>query len=87
VEAFTRSPKLQTASGERAAPQGRYDGLTSRERAVLPLLLAGLMKKVSAARPGAAGTTVRIQSGPVMEKMAERLGLRPAAAPARGAPA
>jgi FixJ family two-component response regulator len=82
VEAFTRSSKLQTASGERAAPQGRYDGLTPRERAVLPLLLAGLMKKVSAA-----GTTVRIQSGRVMEKMAERLGLRPAAAPARGAPA
>ena len=67
----------------------------AREREVLALVVAGLLNKSSPTGSGSQETTIKVHRGRVMEKMgaasvadlvrmSERLGLAPAADPARG---
>jgi FixJ family two-component response regulator len=69
----------------------RYETLTRRERDVMALVTAGLLNKQVAAELSAAEKTIKQHRGNVMRKMdaasladlavmAERLGVRPAAA-------
>jgi FixJ family two-component response regulator/signal transduction histidine kinase len=91
AEALARDRELEAARRERAELRTRYESLTPREREVFALVAAGLLNKLIADRLGAAEGTVKIHRGRMMEKMhagsvadlvrmAERLGLEPAAA-------
>lgn len=75
-------------SREVASLRARYEALTTREREVLALVVAGLLNKVIADRLGIQETTIKVHRGRVMEKMqaasladlvrmSERLGLSP----------
>jgi FixJ family two-component response regulator/signal transduction histidine kinase len=90
ADALARGRDLAAARRERAELRGRYESLTPREREVFALVAAGLLNKLIADRLGAAEGTVKIHRGRMMEKMnagsvadvvrmAERLGLAPAA--------
>jgi FixJ family two-component response regulator len=48
----------------------RYELLSPREREVLPLIVAGLLNKQTAAELGKSEITVRVQRGQIMKKMA-----------------
>jgi FixJ family two-component response regulator len=48
----------------------RYSTLSPREREVLPLIVAGLLNKQTAAELGKSEITVRVQRGQIMKKMA-----------------
>jgi FixJ family two-component response regulator len=48
----------------------RLSSLTSREREVLPLIVAGLMNKQAAAELGISEVTLQIHRGKIMQKMA-----------------
>jgi FixJ family two-component response regulator len=89
-DALARAAKLEAARRERAELRVRYESLTPREREVFALVAAGLLNKRIADRLGAAEGTVKIHRGRMMEKMgagsvvdlarmAERLGVEPAA--------
>jgi FixJ family two-component response regulator len=49
--------------------QARYQTLTSREREVMDLVVAGLMNKEAAAKLGLSEITVKVHRGRVMQKM------------------
>jgi FixJ family two-component response regulator len=76
---------------ERLAIQRRFDTLTSRERQVMGLVVAGRLNKQIAADLGAAEKTIKIHRGRVMRKMeadsvadlvrmSQRIGIQPPAA-------
>ena len=55
-----------------AALKNRLEGLSPRERQVLPLLLAGLRNKQAASHLGISEVTVQIHRGQIMRKMRAR---------------
>ena len=55
-----------------AALKNRLEGLSPRERQVLPLLLAGLRNKQAASHLGISQVTVQIHRGQIMRKMRAR---------------
>jgi FixJ family two-component response regulator len=60
------------ARAERSDLQGlrnRYEGLTPREREVLPLIVSGLMNKQSAAELGLSEVTLQVHRRNVLRKM------------------
>jgi FixJ family two-component response regulator len=95
AEALERSRAIERERRETGSLRARYEALTAREQEVLALVVAGLLNKVIADRLGIQESTIKVHRGRVMEKMAaasvadlvrmsERLGLAPAADPARG---
>lgn len=60
----------RSARAELAALRRRYDGLTPREREVLPLVVSGLLNKQAAAELGISEVTLQIHRRNVMSKMA-----------------
>ena len=95
AEALERSRAIERERRETGSLRARYEALTAREQEVLALVVAGLLSKVIADRLGIQESTIKVHRGRVMEKMAaasvadlvrmsERLGLAPAADPARG---
>jgi FixJ family two-component response regulator len=95
AEALERSRPIERERRETGSLRARYEALTAREREVLALVVAGLLNKVIAGRLGIQESTIKVHRGRVMEKMdaasvadlvrmSERLGLAPAADPARG---
>jgi FixJ family two-component response regulator len=94
AEAFERSRAIERERRELESLRARYEALTTREREVLALVVAGLLNKVIADRLGIQETTIKVHRGRVMEKMgatsladlvrmSERLGLAPGADPAQ----
>jgi FixJ family two-component response regulator len=94
AEALERSRAIERERRELEGLRARHEALTDREREVLALVVAGLLNKVIADRLGIQESTIKVHRGRVMEKMAaasvadlvrmsERLGLAPAADPAR----
>jgi len=55
-----------------AGLENSYEQLTAREREVLPLILAGLTNKQSAATLGIAEITLQVHRGQIMRKMGAR---------------
>jgi FixJ family two-component response regulator len=66
---LARSRAAWAEGAERAVVQGRLDMLTTRERQVLILVVAGKLNKQIAAELGAAEKTVKVHRGRVMKKM------------------
>src|SRR5207237_3291581 len=62
-----RTPRDQRAKNEEL--HTRYDSLTSREREVMTLVVAGLLNKQIAGELGTSETTVKNHRNQVMEKM------------------
>ncbi len=95
AEALARGAQLDGRRKEQAHLHARFRALTGREREVCALVVAGLLNKVIADRLSIAEKTVKIHRARVMKKMgaasiadlvrmAERLALTPASAPAPG---
>ena len=68
-EAIARDRVQRRESEAFKGLQATYDNLTSRERDVMGLVVAGLMNKQVAARLGLSEVTVKIHRGQVMRKM------------------
>lgn len=66
---LARSQQSRAERAERAAVERRFATLTSRERGVLRLVVAGLLNKQIAGELGIAEQTVKIHRGQVMRKM------------------
>jgi FixJ family two-component response regulator len=92
TEALERSAAIERERREIGSLRVRYEALTTREREVLALVVAGLLNKVIADRLGIQETTIKVHRGRVMEKMeaaslaelvrmSARLGLAPGADP------
>jgi FixJ family two-component response regulator len=71
-EALERDAKVRERSAHRAALEARLTALTTREREVLALVVAGKMNKQIAAELGAAEKTIKVHRGRVMRKMQVR---------------
>ena len=92
--AIERSRAASTDKAARHDIAARYDALTPREREVLTHVIAGKRNKVIASEIGTTEKTVKVHRGRIMEKMhvrsvaelvraADKLGIKPAASPAR----
>jgi FixJ family two-component response regulator len=71
-EAFERDARIRERNAHRAALEARLTALTTREREVLALVVAGKMNKQIAAELGAAEKTIKVHRGRVMRKMQVR---------------
>jgi RNA polymerase sigma factor (sigma-70 family) len=71
-EALERDARIREANAQRAAIEARLTALTTREREVLELVVAGKMNKQIAAELGAAEKTIKVHRGRVMRKMQVR---------------
>lgn len=67
--AIARDRQVRSARAELGALRERYDGLTAREREVLPLVVSGLLNKQAAAELGISEVTLQIHRRNVMQKM------------------
>ena len=68
-QALERDRAARRHSKESAELRERFDALTSREREVMSLVVAGLLNKQIAAELGISEVTVKIHRGRVMNKM------------------
>jgi FixJ family two-component response regulator len=68
--AIVQDREARTKRAEMADLRKRYALLTPREREVLPLVVAGLLNKQTAAELGTSEITVQVHRGQIMRKMA-----------------
>lgn len=67
--ALNRDRIRRKEKAETAGLRSRYERLTTREREVMELVVAGYMNKEAAARLGLSEITVKVHRGHVMQKM------------------
>jgi FixJ family two-component response regulator len=72
TRALERDQKRRNNEKTVSELQIRFDSLTSREREVMPLIVAGLMNKQMAAELGITEITVKVHRGHMMRKMKAR---------------
>jgi FixJ family two-component response regulator len=68
-QALQRDRAARAQQDEVHELQGRYYGLTAREREVMGLVVAGMLSKQIAAEMGISEATVKIHRGNMMQKM------------------
>ena len=68
--AIVQDREARAKQAEMTALRKRYALLTPREREVLPLVVAGLLNKQTAAELGTSEITVQVHRGQIMRKMA-----------------
>jgi FixJ family two-component response regulator len=68
--AIAQNREARVTQAEIAGLRRRYDLLTPREREVLPLVVAGLLNKQTAAELGTSEITIQVHRGQIMRKMA-----------------
>lgn len=72
AHSLARDGAARQQRAELAGLQARYDTLTSREREVVALVVAGMRNKETAAQLGISEVTVKVHRHNIMEKMAAR---------------
>lgn len=68
--AIARDRQVRSVRADLGALRQRYDGLTPREREVLPLVVSGLLNKQAAAELRISEVTLQIHRRNIMQKMA-----------------